>query len=124
MSRVPGKPEGLAQIVQQIHEPHTARRGVDTELIVALGTDVSVNVDDEVAAGASDLDGFVLGADVGSFGFTDFEELHSRDFVGSEHCRRETQGRLDEIASGHAGLLGINVHLLGDFRTHAPGKEQ
>ncbi len=84
-------------------------------------TDVRVDVDNEVGAGARDLDGFALGAEVGRFGFADFEELHSRDFVSSEHRRRETQGGLDEIAPRYARLCGVAIHLLGNFRPHAPG---
>ncbi len=63
------------------------------------GTDVRVNIDYEVAAGARNLDGLVLGVKIGSLCGADLEELHSGDFVGSEHRRRKTQGRLDEIAS-------------------------
>jgi len=57
MSRVPfGRPNSLAEIVQQLHEPHAARGGIHAlDIVAGPRTDVSVDVDDEIAAARARL---------------------------------------------------------------------
>ena len=88
VARAVRESEGLTQVVQQLHEPHATLGGIDPELIVAGAcADVGMHVDDEIAAaGASDLDRFFLGIEIGSFRRIDLEEFHSGHFVGGQHC--------------------------------------
>ena len=97
-----GQPHGLAEIVQQLHEPHPALGRVDAgDVAVLARADVRVRVDDEVGARlAVDLDLLGRRRLVG-LGRRDVEEAHAGDLVHGEHGRRQRGGRRQEVAPRH-----------------------
>ena len=120
-----GQAEGFAELVQQLHEPHAALGGVFADFVVArTRTNVRVNVDDKVAAGARYLQIFFFRVDIGGLRLADFEELHAGYFVSGQHRRRKAQARLKERAPRHTSLGCVGVHLVGNARTHIAGQKQ
>ena len=120
-----GQAHRLAEVVEELDEPHAALARVDAgDVAVLPRADVGVGVDDEVLSRLPvDLDLLGRRRLVG-LGLGDVEEPHAGDLVDGQHRRRQRRRGAQKTAPRQAAPGRRGVDVLADLRSQVSAEEE
>ena len=119
------EPHRLAQVVEELDEPHALLGRVDAgDVAVLPDADVRVLVDDEAGRRLPGHVEFVRGRRLQGLGLRHVEELHAGHLVDRQHGGREARGGAEEVAARQPGPGGVGVDVRGELLAQVAPEEQ